>query len=131
MFDQENVLTDDEEKELNDIIVNFEKETTNEIAIVTTDNIGEHKKMVFYAVGFGDLFGIGKKDKDNGLIIVISKALRETLIATGKSTENILKDEICKEIVDNQMVQEFKEGNYYQGLKDGLEECIRIWKEKE
>ena len=118
VFDQENVLTDDQEQVLNELIVNFEKETTNEIAIVTTDNIGEHEKMVLYAVEFGYQNGIGKKGKDNGLIIVFSSTLRETLITTGLGTEKILKDEICKQIVDNQMVPEFKKENYFEGIKN-------------
>lgn len=130
VFDQENVLTDDQEKVLNEIITNFEKKTTNEIAIVTTNNIGEHEKMILYAMEFGKRHGIGKKHKNNGLVIVFSATLKETFIAPGLSTENILKDEICKRIVDKQMIPEFREGNNFEGLKNGLEECIRIWKEK-
>ena len=130
IFDNENILSHEEEDTLNQIIIKFEKETTNEVVIVTTDNIGDHNKMVFYAVDFGNRLGVGKKNKDNGLVIVVSKQLRETFIATGKSTENILKDEICKNIVDNKMIPEFKNGQFYSGIKKGLEECIRIWNKK-
>ena len=125
------MLSKSEEKALTKIITEFEKETTNEIAIVTTPDIGEHEKMVFYAVEFGDRLGIGKKDINNGLIIVVSSNLRETFIATGLGTENILSDSICKVIVDEKMVPNFKEGNYYLGLESGLNECIRVWKENE
>lgn len=131
VFDQENVLTYDQEKLLNEIITNFEKETTNEIAIVTTSDIGEHNKMVFYAVDFGNRYGVGKQEKDNGLVIVFSKTLRGTFISTGLSTEKILTDVICQNIVDNHMVPEFKKGNYFTGIKKGLEECILTWKENE
>jgi len=99
--------------------------------IVTTPDIGEHEKMVFYALEFGDRLGVGKKDKNNGLIIVFSSTLSETFIATGLGTEYILTDPICKNIVDEQMVPKFRDGNYYQGIESGLKECIRIWKEKE
>lgn len=130
VFDNENILTEQEENNLNNIIVEFEKKSSNEIVIVTTDNIGKHSKMVFYAVEFGTIKGVGKKNKDNGLVIVVSKELRETFLATGKSTENILKDEICKQIVDNRMVPYFTDGDFYIGIKNGLEESIRIWKKQ-
>jgi len=131
VFDMEEVLTEEQEQALNATIEQFEKETTNEIAIVTTSNIGEHEKMVSYAVEFGDSLGVGKKDKDNGLVIVFSSKLRETFISTGYGTENILTDPICKNIVDSIMIPEFKAENYFEGLNKGLNECIRIWKENE
>ena len=81
-----------------------------------------------YAVDFGEKHGVGKKEKDNGLVIAFSKNLRQTFLATGYGTEKILKDDICKKIIDSTMVPRFKNQDYYGGLKAGLEECIRKWK---
>ncbi len=131
VFDKEEVLSDNEEATLNEIITRFERETTNEIVIVTTPDIGEHEKMVSYAVEFGDSLGVGKRNKNNGLVIVFSSTLRETFIATGLGIEDILTDSICQMIVDEDMVPNFKDGNYYEGIEGGLNECIRIWKENE
>ena len=131
VFDIEQVLTEEQETILDSIISQFEEETTNVIVIVTTADIGDHEKMVFYAVEFGERYGVGKTEKDNGLIIAFSASLRETFIATGLGTEKILTDPICKGIVEQEMVPEFKNGNYFKGIQNGLNECIRIWKEKE
>lgn len=131
IFDHEHILSVTEKEALNSVISQFEKETTNEIVIVTTPDIGKHEKMVFYAVEFGERFGVGKKDLDNGLIIVFSATLRESFIATGLGTENILTDSICKRIIDEKMIPEFRVGNFYKGIESGLMECIRIWKETE
>lgn len=128
IYDFENVLNTEQEKMLDSIINDFGSKTTNEIAIVTTDNIGEFDKMVEFAVDFGNKHGIGKKNKNNGLIIVFSKKMRQTFIATGYGTENILKDDICKKIVDSTMIPYFKNMDYFGGIKAGLEECISKWK---
>jgi len=96
--------------------------------IVTTDNIGEFDKMVEFAVDFGDKHGVGKKDKNNGLVIVFSKKMRQTFLATGYGTENILKDDICIKIVDSTMIPYFKNLDYFGGLQAGLKECITKWK---
>ncbi|WP_439185825.1 TPM domain-containing protein [Carboxylicivirga taeanensis] len=127
VYDYENVLTAEQEQQLNLLIQKFEQETTNEIAIVTVENIGRFDKMVEYAVDFGNQHGIGKKDKDNGLIILFSKNMRGTFLATGYGTEKILKDEICSAIIESSMVPYFKNQEYYEGIKAGLEECIKKW----
>jgi len=128
VFDYENILTDSQIDILDSIIQNYENQTTNEIAIVTVENIGDFNKMVEYAVDFGDKYKIGKPEKNNGLVILFSKNMRETFIATGYGTEKILKDEICKQIVDSTMIPHFKKQDYFSGLKAGLEECINKWK---
>jgi len=128
VYDYENVLTLEQQDELALIIKKFEKETTKEIAIVTVDNIGKFDLMVEYAVDFGAKHQIGKRENGNGLIILFSKSLRKTFLATGCETEKILKDEICKEIVDYKMLPYFKKQDYYGGIKSGLQECINEWK---
>jgi len=127
VLDYENVLSDSEEYTLDSIIKDFELKTSNEIAIVTIKDLEGYPKMVDYAVKFGEKHGVGKKDKNNGLVIVFSQTLRQTFLATGYGTEKILKDEICKEIVDSTMIPHFKQGDSYGGLKAGLLECIDRW----
>ncbi len=127
MYDNESILTVKQIKTLDSIIELFEKKTTNEIVILTTDNIGDSRNMSDYAVDFGNKNRVGKKDKNNGLIIVISKKMRQAWLSTGYGTEEVLKDEICKQIIDSSMIPHFKEGDYYLGIKSGLESCIEKW----
>jgi uncharacterized protein len=95
--------------------------------LVTVKDIGHSPKMVDYAVELGNRWGVGKKDQENGLIILFSRTMREAFLATGYGTEKILKDEICKAIIDSTMVPFFKEEDYFGGLKAGLLECIKRW----
>ena len=46
--------------------------------------------------------------------------MRKTFLATGYGTEKILKDEICKIIIDSTMIPYFKNQDYYGGIKAGL-----------
>jgi uncharacterized protein len=125
--DFENVLTENQIQVLDSIIRDFEARTTNEIVLVTVKDIGNSPKMVDYAVELGNRWGVGKKDQENGLIILFSRTMREAFLATGYGTEKILKDEICKAIIDSTMVPFFKEEDYFGGLKAGLLECIKRW----
>jgi uncharacterized protein len=128
IYDNEDILTINQELSLDSIISDFEKRTTNEILIVTSKDIGEYEEPILFAADFGNNYGIGKKGKDNGLVIFFSKTLRKTSLATGYGTEKILKDEICKTIIDSCMIPLFKQEKYFEGIKTGVEESIRNWK---
>jgi uncharacterized protein len=128
VYDNENILTDEQELVLDSIIVDYEEHTTNEIIIVTVADIGDSESMADYAVDLGNKWGVGKKNKDNGLVILCSKNLKKVQLSTGLGTEKILTDDMCKDIIDVSMIPYFKQGNFYEGLKSGLEDCIKRWK---
>jgi uncharacterized protein len=96
-----------------------EAETSNEIVLVTTDTYFPDTSILFYSVNFGRSYGVGKKDLNNGIVIVYSDAQRQVRINTGFGLENILKDEMAKKILDSIMVPHFKAGDLYLGLWQG------------
>ncbi len=62
-------------------------------------------------------------------MIVFSPTLRNVRINTGYGVEHILTDEICKVVLDDFILPEFKKGNYYQGVNVGVDELIKHWNE--
>jgi uncharacterized protein len=119
VYDNEKILTVEQTKQLDSLYRGHENRTTNEIALVTTPDYGEFDSNVEFAVNFGNTHGIGKTDYDNGIVIVFSKAKRQTWISTGYGTEVVLKDEMAKKIVDSLMLPKFKANLYFEGLRDG------------
>lgn len=124
VFDFEQILTQEQEDQLHKIIVAHEKNTTNEIAVVTTPDWGDQEDILLYSVDFGEKYGVGKEEKDNGVVIVFSQAMRRTRISTGYGTEHILKDEIAKRIIDSVMIPAFKNGEYFDGIFAGTKAVI-------
>jgi uncharacterized protein len=124
VFDKEDLFTDTQEEELQNMIMMHESETTNEIAIVTTTDWGDEENALFFSVNFYDTHRIGKEKKNNGVVMVISKQQRETRITTGYGTEEVLKDEIAKNIIDSVMIPRFKEDRYFEGVKNGAQAVI-------
>ncbi|RPD91788.1 TPM domain-containing protein [Aureibaculum marinum] len=119
------VFTDNQKASLNLKLAKFEQKTTNEIAIFTLDSIvGD---VVSNATYLANQIGVGKKDKDNGLLILLVKPMKKVSIATGKGTMLILTDSICKTIIDKQMIPEFKNENYYTGINNAVDEIIKRW----
>ena len=68
--------------------------------------------------------GVLEKKKDNGIVILIKptggKGQRKTFIATGDGLGGAIPDFICKEIVDNEMLPNFKNKKFYEGLSQAL-----------
>lgn len=87
-----NLLTSEQETNLNLYIDEIEKNTSWEIAIVTVENT-EGQERVEYANKIGDENGVGKLDKDNGVVLLYSLENEAGgAIATGRYSESILND---------------------------------------
>jgi uncharacterized protein len=118
--DFEEIFTQDQIKELNETISIHEKETTNEIAIVTISSFEPYETLFDYSLNLANYWGIGKKDKNNGIAIVFGLKIRQISIQVGKGLENKLKDDEAKNIIDNVIIPEFKKGDSFAGIKKGL-----------
>ena len=90
--DYANILNQQEEMNLNLICDEIEKNTTYEIAIVTLPNT-EGQARLEYGNKIGDENGVGKLDKDNGVVVLYSlENERGGAIATGRGSESIFND---------------------------------------
>ncbi|MCZ7380925.1 MAG: TPM domain-containing protein [Candidatus Methanoperedens sp.] len=97
----------------------IEKESTVEIAVVTVDSLeGESKEM--YAVNLFKQAGIGKKDKDNGLLILVAKQEREYRFEVGYGLEGTVTDSMKVNIGDRIIVPNFKNGEYGKGIYESM-----------
>lgn len=97
----------------------IEKETTVEIAVVTIESLeGEPKET--YAVKLFEQAGIGKKDKDNGLLILVSKQEREYRFEVGYGLEGTITDSMKVNIGDRIIVPNFKTGEYGKGIYESM-----------
>ena len=128
VYDMSNLFSSVEKDSLSKRIFDYEKATTNQIAIAAFDSIPKNATAIRYATDIAHTWGIGRRETNNGLLILISKYDRKMAIATGSGTEKILTDSICKNIIDKTIVPLFKEGNYYKGVNTGLDSIIVKWK---
>ncbi|MDB5256031.1 MAG: hypothetical protein JWM14_726 [Chitinophagaceae bacterium] len=129
VFDKEELLSPQQKEELNQLYKQHEEKTSNEIVLFTTSGYDSDSSISSYATNTANKMGIGKKEKDNGVIIVFSKNRREIWIGTGYGTENVLTDQIAKKIIDSLMIPEFKEGNTYKGLYAGSKAIVTFLEE--
>lgn len=108
-------------------ITDYEERTTNEIAVLTVDSIAPFEDIHLFASAVGNYWGIGKENKDNGLLILLLHKQKRVWLSTGDGITTVLTDPICQEIIDNHMIPYFQKGDYYGGIAEGLEEIMTIW----
>lgn len=125
--DFENTLTAQQIADLNKILSDYEAKTSNQIAIVSLDKNFTKDQFYDYALDLSNHWGIGQKDQNNGLTIIYSQKLRAIRISTGIGTEKILTDEICDQILQNEILPEFRKDNIYLGLVNGVNALMNKW----
>jgi uncharacterized protein len=115
--DNVGLLTPDQQQSLEHKVDAYDDSTSNQIAIVVVPTLNG-LEPVDYAVTLGREWGVGGKQFNNGVIILISteKDNRKVFIATGYGLEGAIPDVTAKEIVDNDLIPYLKEGDYYRGL---------------
>lgn len=109
-------------------IISYEAVSTNEICVYTIDSLPKNTAVHFHATTLANSLGVGKKEKDNGLLILISKYDRDIAIATGYGTEQLISDYNCKNVIDNTMVPHFKAGDFFQGTTNAIDALIILWR---
>ncbi|MFD2541727.1 TPM domain-containing protein [Lacinutrix gracilariae] len=126
--DYDSIFSSSQRKELSDIILEYNVKTTRQIVVVTIDSLNPYSDIQKMATDLGNYWGVGTAEKDNGLIILLCKPCQKIGIATGYGTERFLTDEICNEVIDKTIIPEFKNGEFYEGMKNGVTELIAKWK---
>lgn len=121
--DFSNTLSGAEINALEEKLLRYEDSTSTQISIVVVPTIGE-SDMNSYAVALGRAWGIGQSGKNNGILLLWSTGERKVYIATGYGTEGALPDAYAKRIIENQIIPQFKQGNFAQGLSDGVDQII-------
>ncbi|HZL10922.1 MAG TPA: TPM domain-containing protein [Prolixibacteraceae bacterium] len=121
--DLANVLTDQEEQQLEGELVQFNDQTSTQIAILTIPDLNGYEISDFATKVF-NTWEIGQAGKDNGILIAFkpktANANGAVFVVTGYGLEGILPDAVInRNVVDYEMIPRFKEGDIYGGLYAG------------
>jgi uncharacterized protein len=128
--DFEEVLDSAVEAQLTRMIEDHNQKTSNQISIVTISSIAPYDYLADFTKDLSNAWGVGEKDKNNGVTVIYSKALHEVRIATGIGLEKKLNDAMCQKVVNELMIPPFKTGDYGKGMIDGVTEIIRLLESK-
>lgn len=111
IYDDDNVIEDDVEKNLNTLLVKLEEKTSVEFVIVSTKSL-LNRSIETYANNLFNTLGIGKKGKDNGVLLLFSRSDTKVRLEIGRGLEGFLTDSKCGRILDDYFVP-YRESDEY------------------
>jgi uncharacterized membrane protein YgcG len=122
--DYAHLLSAPQASSLNQELRDFDNRTTIEVAVVTVDSIGGESPQD-YAVNIANYWGVGKRDKDNGIIFLVAMDSHDIWIEVGPGLASQFTNRQVQQIVDNVIIPRFQAGQPDQGIIEGVHSIIR------
>ncbi len=99
--------------------------TGAEVAIVILPGIGDYDIFDF-TQKLASSWGVGKKDKNNGLIVLFDMGGRQVRIHTGKGLEGVLPDAACNRIIDEVILPCMRTGDLDDAVVDTSDKIYNV-----
>lgn len=113
-----NLLSENQKQALEQKLIRYADSTSTQIVVGIIDSSnGEGLDML--GAKWGQKWGIGQADEDNGILILLAHGDRKIDINTGYGIEYRISDRDAERIINRVMIPEFKNGNFYAGLDKG------------
>ena len=113
--DYAGILSAQTAQEIDSICRQVESKTTAQIALVIV-NTTKPLEIEQYAVELFQRWGIGQKEKDNGLLLLVAINDRAVRIETGYGLEGAIPDAIASYIISQTIIPEFRQDQHEKGL---------------
>jgi uncharacterized protein len=110
---------------LEQTLAEFEKRKGTQIAVLMVPTT-QPETIEEYAVRVEEAWKLGRKGVDDSALLVIAKNDRRLRIEVGYGLEGALPDAIAKRIIDNDITPRFKQGDFYGGIRAGVDRIIRV-----
>jgi uncharacterized protein len=117
VVDDAGLLSQDQRNILEQKLDQFSDTTSNQITIVTIKSLND-ASLEDYAVKLFRDWGIGTAKRNNGVLILVAQKEQKIKIEVGYGLEGAITDVQSKDIIENDLAPNFKEGNYYQGFDE-------------
>lgn len=122
--DLANVMTPEQQQQMEAELVDFDNSTSTQIAVVTLSSLNGYD-VSDMAFKIGEKWGVGQKGKNNGIVILFKPKTEnekgQVFVAVGYGLESVIPDAVAnRNIVDYEMIPHFREGDTYGGLEAGI-----------
>jgi uncharacterized protein len=128
IMDEAELLTDPQEDTIFSLIKDLEKDIGSQIAVLTIVSLNG-EKIEEFSLKTANKIGVGRAEYDDGILITVAVADKQLRIEVGLGLEKIIRDEIASRIVREIIAPQFKEGDYFNGIKQGVETIKKLIEE--
>ena len=118
-------LTAQQRGALEQTLAEFEARKGAQIAVLMVPTTAP-ETVEQYAVRVEEAWKLGRKGVDDSVLLVVAKNDRHLHIEVGYGLEGALPDSVAKRIIDNDIVPRFKQGDFYGGIRAGVDRIMRV-----
>ena len=123
VIDEAGILRPAARESLNEILTTFDKNSTNQIMLVSLKSLGGYS-IEEIGVEQARALGIGQKGRDNGVLLLVAPHEHKVRIEVGYGLEGVLTDMRAKRIINNKILPYFRQGDYESGVISGISAII-------
>lgn len=119
------VIPDTDKQQIVQLLTELEQKTGAEVAVVSIRSM-KGGQIDDFANRLFERWGVGKKGRDNGVLILAAIDDRKGRIEVGYGLEGILPDALAGRILRQDLFAPFKKGNYGKGFTQGAQAVAGI-----
>lgn len=109
VVDKAGMLSPEVEQKLNAALAELENQDSTQVAVLTVPSL-EGDSIEDFGIRVAEAWKIGQKGKDNGVVMIVSKADRKIRIEVGYGLEGTLTDVLAGSIIDNEITPPLQGG---------------------
>ncbi len=123
VVDNAGILSLKTKEKLTKILKNFENKTTDQVVVVTLKSL-QGTSISDFGYQLGRYWGIGQKNKNNGVLLIIAPNEKKVRIEVGYGLEGTLTDAISSVIIHQKIIPYFKKGDFDKGVMEGTKAIL-------
>ena len=121
--DSANLIPQDQRQRIEAKLTQFEQQTGDQVAVLTVDSL-DGEAIEEYANKVARTWALGRKGKDNGVLLLVSKQDRKMRIEVGYGLEPVLTDLQTSIIQNEVIIPHFKQGDFGGGIEAGVDAIL-------
>lgn len=125
VVDEAGLLTVSDRASLTASLADLETRTTAQLVVVTLTSL-RGTTIEDYGYQLGRRWGIGQKDKNSGVLLIVAATERNVRIEVGYGLEGTLTDAATRLIIENAILPAFKTGDFAGGIRNGADQIIGL-----
>lgn len=125
VYDYVQLLNTGQKHALEQKLIRYSDSTSTQIVVAIIEST-EGENINFLGAQWGQEWGIGQAEKDNGILVLLARGDRRIAINTGYGIEATLTDNLSRRIIETVIIPEFKQGDYYAGLDRGADAIFEV-----
>lgn len=125
VVDAAGMLSVEQRQRLDSQLEAHENASSNQLVVVTVPDLGGYD-IESYGYQLGRHWGIGQKQENNGVLLIVAQQERKVRIEVGYGLEGTLTDALSANIIHGVILPYFKRGQFAGGIEQGATAIIEV-----